>query len=113
MSGDLNETADATAKVKTPPCNVVFLSIPDAEMETPLTGYAARIVKEADAVLVMNFGGKLIDFIRRHIPQELLSLSDSRNLDSETERALFSLVNYDISTIALAPSCPTGGTTIR
>jgi len=98
MSGDLDSTTD----VKTSPCNIVFLSIPDAELKTPLTGYSARIVKEADAVLVLNFGGKLIDYIRKHIPQNLLSLSDSRNLDSETERALYSLVNYDISTIALA-----------
>ncbi|MEP3890014.1 MAG: hypothetical protein ABJN69_06070 [Hellea sp.] len=102
MSGDLDAIDGEKAAGKTSPCNIVFLSIPDAEMETPLTGYAARIVKEADAVLAMNFGGKLIDFIRRHLPKELLSLSDSRNLDSETERALFSLVNYDISTIAMA-----------
>lgn len=98
MSGDIDETTSA----KKSPCNIVFLSIPDAELETSLTGYAARMIKEADAVLVMNFGGKLMDFIRRHSPQKLLSLSDSRNLDSEIERALFSLVNYDISTIALA-----------
>ena len=102
MSGDLDAIDGDNAARQTSPCNIVFLSIPDAEMETPLTGYAARIVKEADAVLAMNFGGKLIDFIRRHLPKELLSLSDSRNLDSETERALFSLVNYDISTVAMA-----------
>ena len=98
MSSDL----DTPMTGKKGPCNIVFLSIPDAETETSLTGYAERIVKEADAVLVMNFGGKLIDYIKRHAPQNLLSLSDSRNLDSETERALYSLVNYDISTVALA-----------
>jgi len=98
MSSDIDETA----AVKAAPCNIVFLSIPDTEMGTLLTGYAARIIKKADAVLVMNFGGKLFDFIRRQTPQKLLSLSDFRNLDSETEHALFSLVNYDISTIAMA-----------
>jgi len=98
MSGDL----DSANPDQKGPCNIVFLSIPDAETETPLTGYAERIVKEADAVLVMNFGGKLMDYIRRHVPKKLLSLSDSRNLDSETERAIYSLVNYDISTVALA-----------
>lgn len=97
MSGNLDEiTAEQTA-----PCNVVFLSIPDSEVGTPLTGYAAHIIKKADAVLVMNFGGPLTDFIRRQTPQNLLSLSDFRDLDSETEHALFSLVNYDISTIAM------------
>ena len=98
MSSDV----DTPMTDKKGPCNIVFLSIPDAETGTSLTGYAERIVKEADAVLVMNFGGKLIDYIKRHAPQNLLSLSDSRNLDSETERALYSLVNYDISTVALA-----------
>ena len=98
MSGDI----DTVSPNSEGPCNIVFLSIPDAETETPLTGYAERIVKEADAVLVMNFGGKLIDYILKHVPKTLLSLSDSRNLDSETERALYSLVNYDISTVALA-----------
>ena len=80
MSGDI----DTVSPNSEGPCNIVFLSIPDAETETPLTGYAERIVKEADAVLVMNFGGKLIDYIRKHVPKTLLSLSDSRNLDSET-----------------------------
>ena len=98
MSGDL----DIVNPDNKGPCNIVFLSIPDAEIETPLTGYAERIVKEADAVLILNFGGKLIDYIRKYAPKTLLSLSDSRNLDSETELALYSLVNYDISTIALA-----------
>lgn len=98
MSGDL----DTVSPDNKGPCNIVFLSIPDAEIETPLTGYAERIVKEADAVLILNFGGKLIDYIRKYAPKTLLSLSDSRNLDSETELALYSLVNYDISTIALA-----------
>jgi len=98
MSSDIDETIT----VRKTPCNIVFLSIPDAELETPLTGYSARIIKEADAVLVLNFGGKLVDYVKRHLPQKLLSLSDSRKLDSETERALFSLVNFDISTIALA-----------
>jgi len=59
MSGDI----DTVSPNSEGPCNIVFLSIPDAETETPLTGYAERIVKEADAVLVMNFGGKLIDYI--------------------------------------------------
>lgn len=98
MSGDL----DTTATAKPSPCNIVFLSIPPAELATPPTGYAARILKESDATLVLNFGGKLMDYVRRQNPQNLLSLSDSRKLDSETERQLFSLVNYDISTIGLA-----------
>ena len=98
MSGDL----DTTNPEKKGACNIVFLSIPEAETDTPLTGYAARMVKEADAVLMMNFAGKLMEYVKHHAPQKLLSLSDSRDLDSETERALFSLVNYDISAIALA-----------
>lgn len=98
MSSDLETSAH---KAKTPPCNIVFLSIPPAALEKPLTGYAARIIKESDATLVLNFSGKLMDFVRRQGPQNLMSLSDSRNLDSETERELYSLVNYDISTIGL------------
>lgn len=98
MSSDL----DSPPLQHSRPCNIVFLSIAENETETPLTGYAERIIKRADAVLVMNFGGKLIDYIRRHLPQKLLSLSDSRNLDSDTERCIYSLVNYDISTIAMA-----------
>ena len=113
MSGDLTtEAAPASAKS---PCNIVFLSIPPAELGTPPTGYAARIIKESDATLVLNFGGKLMDYVRQQQPKNILSLSDSRNLDSDTERELFSLVNYDISTIGLAlddvrvSKVPTGG----
>ncbi|WP_026942224.1 hypothetical protein [Hellea balneolensis] len=108
MSGDIETTAtpeiedENSGDVKKAPCNIVFLSIPPASLDTPLTGYAARIIKESDATLVLNFGGKLMDYVRRQGPQNLMSLSDSRNLDSDTERELFSLVNYDISTIGLA-----------
>ncbi|MDB2439149.1 hypothetical protein N9W89_10565 [Hellea sp.] len=107
MSGDVENTPPITdeassAQNKAAPCNIVFLSIPPTALDAPLTGYAARIIKESDATLVLNFGGKLMDYVRRQSPQNLMSLSDSRNLDSETERELFSLVNYDISTIGLA-----------
>ena len=106
MSSDIEtdetEAGNNTKKDKAAPCNIVFLSIPPAALDTPLTGYAARIIKESDATLVLNFGGKLMDYVRRQSPQNLMSLSDSRNLDSKTERELFSLVNYDISTIGLA-----------
>lgn len=108
MSSDIKTVAHAETDAENPktatstPCNIVFLSIPPAALDTPLTGYAARIIKESDATLVLNFGGKLMDFVRRQGPQNLMSLSDSRNLDSATERELFSLVNYDISTIGLA-----------
>jgi len=114
MSGDLDTINKAKAQGSSP-CNIVFLSIPPAELDTPPTGYAKRIIKESDAALVLNFGGKLMDYVRRQEPKHLLSLSDSRNLDSDTERELFSLVNYDISTIGLAlddirvSKVPTGG----
>jgi len=113
MSGDI--ISEETPQQAKSPCNIVFLSIPPAELDTPPTGYAARIIKESDAALVLNFGGKVMDYVRRQNPNNLMSLSDSRNLDSDTERELFSLVNYDISTIGLAlddvrvSKVPTGG----
>jgi|GEM_PF-6512460 len=85
----------------TMPCNITLLSVSGADSVRRLIGgFAGRAIREADAVMTLDFGGTISDFARRQRAKRVVSLSTYRKLNSAEEDAINLETGREISRIA-------------
>lgn len=83
-------------------CHITVLSVPNPKKSGRLSGFAKRILTEANLVLTNSFNDTLVKFAQRHRAPNVSSLSTYRKLGSEDEMALFDLATREIAKIALS-----------